>query len=67
MARYDRDTQYTEYTKYSLVSFYDDRALSTCGVSLSQIKGPFSTQYASSSFTVCMWFFFSFYILVQFF
>jgi len=49
-------------------SFYDDsllRPLSsrtehspTCGVSLSQLKRPFSTQCPSSSFPVCMCFFF---------
>jgi len=38
-----------------------DRALPTCGASLSQLERPFSTQCASSSFPVCTCFFF-FYI-----
>jgi len=61
--------------KYSRVSFFvtvrfatfhfynpcRDRALPTCGTSLSQLKRPFSTQCASSSFPVCVCFFFFFY------
>ena len=52
-------------------SFYDDSllrrlsspdgALPTCGPSLSHLKRPFSTQCASSSFPVCMCFFFFYF------
>ena len=41
-----------------------DRALPTCGASLSQLKRPFSTQCASSSFPVCMCFFFFYFSAV---
>ena len=41
-----------------------DRALPTCGASLSQLKRPFSTQYASSSFPVCTCFLFCYFSAV---
>jgi len=41
-----------------------DRALPTCGASLSQLQRPFSTQCASSSFPVCMCFFFFYFSAV---
>ena len=41
-----------------------DRALPTCGVSLSQLKRPFCTQCASGSFPVCMCFLFCYFSAV---
>ena len=41
-----------------------DRALPTCGASLSQLKRLFSTWCASSSFPVCMCFFFFYFSAV---
>ena len=41
-----------------------DRALPTCGASLSQFQSPFSTYRASSSFPVCTCFFFSYFSAV---
>ena len=43
-----------------------DRALPTCGASLSQLRRPFRIYCASRSFLVCVCFFF-FFILLQFF
>jgi hypothetical protein len=55
--------------KYSRVSFYDDshihfydpldRALPTCGASMLQLKHPFYTECASSSFWCSFLFYFS--------
>ena len=44
------------FTSTTLVR--SDRALPTCGASLSQLKHPFSTQCTSSSFPMCVCFFF---------
>jgi hypothetical protein len=41
-----------------------DRALPTCGASLSQLKHPFYTWYASSSFPLCTCFFFFYFSAV---
>ena len=41
-------------------------ALPTCGASLSQLKCPFSTWCASSSFLVCLCFFFLYFSAVHF-
>ena len=41
-----------------------DQALPTCGAALSQLERPFRTYYASSSFPVCMCFFFFYFSAV---
>ena len=53
-----------QFTFMTLVQ--SDRALSTCGASLSQLKHPLSTQCTSSSFLVRMSFFFFYFSAVLF-
>jgi len=43
--------------RFTFTTLVEDRELSTCGASLSQLRRPFSIQCVSSSFPMCMSFF----------
>jgi len=52
-------------TRFAFTTLVEsDRALPTCGASLSQLKRPFCTQCASRSFPVCMCFLFYYFCAV---
>jgi len=54
--------------RFASIHFYDpcrvEPSTPYCGASLSQLKRPFSTQCASSSFPVCTCFFFFYFSAV---